>query len=251
MPDKRKHRGSAPRDSQLFANNQQALLAQAAAHLAWLLERGYAEDASLKLVGDRFTLRARQRTAIRRVTDPADKIAARSLKALRPEQLQGRELAIDGFNILTTAEAALSGGVLLLSRDGCVRDMASMHGSYRKVQETEPALQWIGETLETLGVRRCHWYLDKPVSNSGRLKVIMRELAESRGWDWHIELVPDPDELLKSCEPVVLSADRIILDHCAAWFNLGAHLVEKSDSPFWLLDLSGGCTGIEEPDGHA
>ena len=32
--------------------------------------------------------------------------------------------------------------------------MASMHGSYRKVDETQPALQLIGQTLAGFGVAR-------------------------------------------------------------------------------------------------
>ena len=87
-----------------------------------------------------------------------------------PEQLAGRRVDLDGFNVLTTVEAALSGGVVIVGRDGCYRDMASMHGSYRKVTETRPALMLIGEVLAELGTGECQWYLDQPVSNSGRLK---------------------------------------------------------------------------------
>ena len=84
--------------------------------------------------------------------------------------------------MLTTVEAALAGGVLLAARDGTYRDMASMHGSYRKVAETGPALELIGRTASELGVSECLWYLDRPVSNSGRLKTLMEELAAARGW---------------------------------------------------------------------
>ena len=34
--------------------------------LSWLLEKGYADRSALKLVGDRYRLRQRQRTADRR-----------------------------------------------------------------------------------------------------------------------------------------------------------------------------------------
>ncbi len=54
---------------------------------------------------------------------------------------------VDAFNLITTVEAALAGGVLIKGRDGCLRDMASMHGSYRKVAETIPALHCIGEVM--------------------------------------------------------------------------------------------------------
>ena len=56
---------------------------------------------------------------------------------------QQRQLWIDGYNVLTTIEAALAGAVIIAGRDGCYRDMASMHGSYRKVEETSPAIELI------------------------------------------------------------------------------------------------------------
>jgi len=40
--------------------------------------------------------------------------------------------------------------VILAARDGAYRDMASMHGSYRKVAETLPALELLGRTIAAL-----------------------------------------------------------------------------------------------------
>ena len=50
-----------------------------------------------------------------------------------------------------------------------------MHGSYRKVEETLPALRLVGKTLAHFGVADALWLLDRPVSNSGRLKKIIEE----------------------------------------------------------------------------
>ena len=91
--------------------------------------------------------------------------------------MAGCRIELDGYNVLTSIEAALSGGVLLLARDGAFRDMASMHGSYRKVEETLPALDLIGRVLAEFGVGEAQWLLDRPVSNSGRLKKIIEYLA--------------------------------------------------------------------------
>ena len=66
------------------------------------------------------------------------------------EQMHGEQVVIDGFNLLITLEAALSGGLVLLCRDGCLRDLSSVHGSYRSVQETERAINLIGTTLAEL-----------------------------------------------------------------------------------------------------
>ena len=155
------------------------------------------------------------------------------------EALAGRPLWLDGYNVLTTVEAALSGGVVLRARDGAYRDMASMHGSYRKVAETQPALERIGRTLADLGVSECCWYLDRPVSNSGRLKGIMDALAAAHGWRWRVELVADPDSLLAAADQIVATADSAILDRGPSWFNLARTVVTRHVPEAWVLDLAG------------
>ncbi len=138
------------------------------------------------------------------------------------DRVRGALVRLDGYNVLTTVEAALAGGVILAARDGCFRDMASMHGSYRKVAETLPALEILGSLAEELGVQQCAWYLDRPVSNSGRLKQIMEELAARRAWNWSVQLVPDPDAVLVNGPELVATADSMVLGFCDAWFNFGA-----------------------------
>ena len=93
-------------------------------------------------------------------------------------------------------EAALSGAVVLHARDGCYRDMASMHGSYRKVEETVPAIHILRELMSEWNVATCRWLLDEPVFNSGRLKTVLRQIGDEHGWKWYADLVPDPDFVL-------------------------------------------------------
>lgn len=225
MPDTRKHRGPHPQDGELFAREKWPALQQAVAHLSWLLTRGYVVNSALKLVGDRFGLTDRQRKAVLRSSCSDQALERRQATSVKPECLANREMHLDGFNVLTTVEAALGGGVLLLGRDGCLRDMASMHGNYRKVEETRPALERIGQTLANWQPTHCVWYLDRPVSNSGRLSQILAEVAAEHEWDWRAELVPDPDAILRTLPEIVVSADCAILDECPRWFNLAFHVV--------------------------
>ena len=168
MPDRRTHRGPHPEDHRLFAPDVWPILRQATADLSWLLERGYAEPSSLKLVGDRYKLLARQRVAVARSACADSSVLRRKAAEVALGAVKGRDVWLDGYNVLTTVEAALSGSVLLLCRDGTLRDMASMHGSYRKVAETVPALEMIGQVLQELQPRQCRWYLDTPFTTSGR-----------------------------------------------------------------------------------
>jgi hypothetical protein len=237
MPDLRKHRGPHPEDGRLFADARLAALRTATTDLCWLLTRGYAHRAALKLVGDRHGLNRRQRLAVWRCACSDQQQAARAERELDPEAVRGRPLLIDGFNVLTTIEAALSGGVILHARDGCFRDMASMHGTYRNVQETVPAITLVGSFLAQVEVGPITWILDRPVANSGRLKHMMLETAETEAWSWQVELAASPDKLLIESSEVVATADSAILDKAQAWFNLARRVVESAVEKPWIVAL--------------
>ena len=227
MADTRTHRGPHPEDGRLFGPAARPILREASSDLCWLLSRGYVTPSALKLVGDRYRLCARQRTAVERASCSDAERSGREERRVEGSEVAGRAVWIDGYNVLTTVEAALAGGVILAARDGTYRDMASMHGSYRKVAETRPALALLGRVLAELDVGECLWYLDRPVSNSGRLKKVIELAAAEEGWRWVVELVADPDPLLAGSEEVVATADSVILDACGRWFNLARETVTR------------------------
>jgi hypothetical protein len=116
--------------------------------------------------------------------------------------------------------------------------MASMHGSYRRVAETIPAIHILGELISEWNVATCRWLLDEPVSNSGRLKTMLRKVSDERSWKWHAELVPDPDSVLIRTDQIVASADSQILDRAERWFNLARVAIDSRVHDAWILDLS-------------
>ncbi|MEI6196688.1 MAG: DUF434 domain-containing protein, partial [Verrucomicrobiota bacterium] len=177
MAGRQFHRGPAAKDVELFGVSQLPALRTATHDLCWLLDHGYASRSATELVGNRHDLTARQRMAVSRSACSAEAAQHRRQLQISPAGLQGRELWLDGYNVLTLLESALSGGVVLLGRDGCCRDIAGIHRRYRKVNETAPVLQMIGETITRWGVTCCRWWLDKPVSNSGRLQTFITEVA--------------------------------------------------------------------------
>ena len=237
MADSRAHRGPHPEDARLFDAAAVGCLREATGDLCWLLSRGYVTPSALKLVGDRHRLTARQRTAVARCACSEADLVRRGERRVDAGTLTGRPLWLDGYNVLTTVEAALSGGVILAARDGSYRDMASMHGSYRKVAETLPALELIGRVLFSLGLSECVWYLDRPVSNSGRLGQIILSMGAENGWPWRVELVADPDPILCEAECTVATADSVILDCCGSWFNLAREVVSGDVREAWVVEL--------------
>ncbi len=238
MPDKRTHRGPHPADEKLFAADVLPDLRSAVADYSLLLTKGYAEKGALKLVGDKFSLTQRQRLAIMRSACSDEQFASRNRRCIVPENLAGRAIAIDGYNVLITVEAAMSGGVIFKGRDGCFRDLASVHGTYRKVTETIPAVELIGQFLQEVGAGRALWLLDSPVSNSGRLKTLIGELSRKNNWNWEIELLLSPDAELKKTDLIVASSDSVVLDGCKVWANLATEIIKNKLPSAKVIDLS-------------
>jgi hypothetical protein len=238
VPDRRKHRGPHPKDAKLFDREQQPVLSDAVGDLSWLLTRAYNPRSALTLVGNRYRLNKRQRTAVGRASCSDQDQGRRAMNEVSAPS-SGRSILVDGYNILTTIEAALSGGILLLCRDGCVRDMASMRGTYHHVEETKPALDLIASYIDRLQPAECVWYLDSPVSNSGRLKQYILERVAGRPTQWQVQLVKDPDRILCRAAEIVISADSQILNCCQRWHNLVSRLTAELAPPVNLLDLTG------------
>jgi hypothetical protein len=179
--------------------------------------------------------------------------AARRGRQVSRATVAGASVGVDGYNLLITMESALAGGVLIDGLDGALRDLAGVHGTYRRVDQTIPALGFIVEALHALKPARIDWYLDRPVSNSGRLKSLLADLVEERGGllvgaegvevpgttptRWNIELVDSPDRMLADYAGVVITSDSAILDRCARWLNLAGLLVEQHAPEAWRVEF--------------
>lgn len=241
MGDSRRHRGPHPLDREIFSPEWNAPLRGAVTDLSWLRTRGYAERSAIKLVGDRYRLRQRQRVAVGRCACGEAARAARSAREVDAADVVGEMLVIDGLNVITTLEVALAGGVLLLGRDGCLRDMASFHGSYRLVRETERAVEILVAMVQMMEPAETVVYIDRPVSNSGRLAELIRRAAASSRSNLRALTWDCVDETLKRAPAIVATADSAVLDACERWLCLAKMAIEQHRlemEPLWLLDLS-------------
>ncbi len=82
------------------------------------------------------------------------------------------------------------------------------------------------------------WLLDSPVSNSGRLRGILLQVALERGSDWQVELVFSPDPLLAQSTEIIATADSAILDRCHRWVNLARLAIDSAIPGARIVDLS-------------
>src|SRR5258708_13581415 len=112
-PDIRKHRGAHPEDKKLFAAEQLPAMRAAVGELSWLLTRDYSLKGALKLVGDRYMMTDRQRLAVSRAACSDQSKERRAAVLVDAAAVPGQGLVVDGFNLIITVEATVTGGPLM------------------------------------------------------------------------------------------------------------------------------------------
>lgn len=230
-------RGYVPEDEKQFTGKQLELLKRAADEVQFLLDRGYDVKPVTTFVGNHYMFSERQRLALARSVSSREWIAKRDNKELFQNEREDfpDKVHIDGFNTVITLEVALSGSPVFLCRDGTIRDLAGLRGTYRIIDKTQEAVERILRQLDLLNIAEACFYLDAPVSNSGRLSGLIRQCAEKYRVSVEAQIIPDVDRVLERLEGVV-SSDAIILNRCPSWLNMMPGIVEKIES-VWSIRL--------------
>jgi len=227
-------RGYSPDDERNFTGSALDTMKRAAEDLYFLLNRGYPVKNAATFIGNHYLLSERQRTALSRIVSPEKEINERAARQKRPDTLAGKTVNIDGFNEIITLEVAQSGSPVFVCMDGAFRDLAGLRGSYRLIDKTDASIRSIISELRRLSVKQAVFWLDAPVSNSGRLKTRIAEITEEEGFEVRIEISNQVDRILYDL-PDVISSDSVILDRCPSWFNLNERIIPGIPGA-WILD---------------
>ncbi|WP_186430445.1 DUF434 domain-containing protein [Clostridium sp. BSD9I1] len=229
-------RGYVERDKIEFNDKNLKLLKQAQQDICFLLDRGYEINKVIDFIGNHFLFSARQRLTLKRVLS-----SSLDIKRRKEHQLKGSyenaAIHIDGLNLIITLEVALSGSTILHCMDGTIRDLAGLRGTYKLIDKTDAAIELIGKRLKEVNIGKAIFYLDSPVSNTGRLKARILEILSKYDFDVEVILVPNADFILKSLDNVVTS-DGIILNTCGSWINLAYEIIKEYLPNVHYIDLS-------------
>lgn len=226
-----RNRGKEGRDDLLFGDpKMQHNIKEAVTDVSYLLSRGFSEKSSVQLVGHRYRLNARQQKAAQGMSAATKQVAHRKTTRVSINQLKDQTLVIDAFNILIILESFFSGAYVFKGLDDCYRDVSSVHGTYKRVQQTQEVLIAVGDFLKEAQVKEVIWVFDQPVSNSGRMKMLLGELSRKRNYAWQCILEYNPDKILAESTHIVASSDAWILDRAQRWFNLSGAIIETSQT---------------------
>lgn len=221
-----RNRGKNTGDDALFGPEKQLeKLNLAVQDMQYLLSRNYAERAASELVGNHYRLKTRQIQAVRAAAASESQVRNRASKELQPQDLKNKVICLDGFNVLILLESLLSGAYIFEGSDGCFRDLSGVHGTYKRVMQTQTSIALVAEFFRKSGAEELIWIFDQPVSNSGRIKQMVLDYAVENHLNWSGGLEFNPDKFLVENAGPVISSDAWILDHCKSWFNLVGYLI--------------------------
>ncbi len=209
-------RGYVPRDEKEFGDEYRCKLQKAVEELLFLLNRGYNIKGASTFIGNHYLLSERQRLALVRGISKSEDVTDRKSKEVI-DSFSGKIINIDGFNT--------------------IRDLAGLRGTYSVIDKTDIAIKLLGEKLGQYKVSKAIFYLDKPVSNSGRLKMRILELLENLKFEVEVEIINNVDSILETKENVV-SSDAIIIDKCKSWINMNRNIIDDKKLGVNCLDFS-------------
>lgn len=235
MSNKNVRRGYVQSDEKEFNEQAMKKLKEAQKDIFMLINRAYPIKNAATFVGNHYLLSERQRIALVRATSSSNSLKIRKNKEVE-KMPENQIVYIDGFNIIITLEVALSNSTLMECMDGTIRDLAGLRGTYRLIDKTDIAINLIGKKLEQLKISKAVFYLDRPVSNSGNLKIRILELLNKYNFEVDVEIVDNADKSLENLENVI-SSDAVVIEKSASWFNLVKKIIDDDKENFKYIDF--------------
>ncbi|HSB05761.1 MAG TPA: DUF434 domain-containing protein [Thermodesulfobacteriota bacterium] len=213
-------------------------LQKAVRDFRYLLNHGYPRKTSLELVGNRYSLSFDQRHLLHRGIFSEADAKARKRKKISFQKIRNKKLAIDGYNILITVEAALSGRSLILSNDGFIRDISGLSGSFKKTKTTDKAIRLILDKIREAKPHHTLFLFDAPISRSGLLANEVRERLKKEHLSGDAMAVKVPEKILIGFPGIVATSDTAIIDQSQEVFDLAGHIIKNRIKPGSLLTVN-------------
>jgi hypothetical protein len=228
---------SAGRESTSVGIFKSKTLRMAAGDFRYLLNKGYPRKTVLELIGNRYGLTFDERHLLHRGIFSYSDSRSRRKKKITAQEVQNKNLAIDGHNVLITIEAGLSGRPLILGDDGFLRDISGLSGSFKKTETTEKAIRLIINTLKNIKPRTSLFLFDAPISMSGKLAQEVRRQLKREKLLGDAMAVKVPERILIGFPGVVATSDTAIIDQSGKVLDLAGYILKKKTKLASLVQL--------------
>lgn len=196
----------------------------------WLLDRHYPQRSAIHIVGDRYKLTGTERSILYHGVSDACSAGKRSDKVT--EELSANRIAIDCYNVLFTLTNYLLGKPVYISDDNFLRDAGEGRGRINNKEIFDRALNLLENFLSNNKDREYYLLLDAPISNSGKLAIILADYLSSSRIKGVAEAINSPDYVLQNISgAVICSSDSAIMDKTVCRiFDIPRHILVKEFS---------------------
>lgn len=178
----------------------------------YLLDRGYPRRGAIYFVCDHYCLDLGARYLFSRVVYSKKTAASRRARTVSWEYIKGKEIWVDGYNILIGVESAFKGDPVFLCDDGFIRDTRGFFRNYRCSIETMNAIKEILKVLITGAPSQVFILFDAQISKSGELARWVNKKMIETGLSGRADTSKHVDLDLKSCNRTVATSDGSIID---------------------------------------
>ncbi len=207
----------------------------------YLTQRGYPPRGFLMLIANRYGLSEAERSILYRGIAPESKNEERRKKAIGPDEASGRDLHIDGFNVLMTIASYLAGKPVFVSSDGFLRDASAMRGKMKYDKKTDEALLLLMEYLSLFNGAQ-YLYLDVKVGFYGKISERVGELSQRENKDKLPKIIVSrsvDNDLSDLDSGIVATSDSQIIDSTnASVLDLAKHvLMERFHPGFYVVTV--------------
>ena len=175
----------------------------------YLLDRGYNRFSALNFVTDRYLLTKEERNILLRVAYPLKDADIIKKKIVKPRDIFGKKLYVDGYNVIITIESILRGKPVFLCDDGIIRDISLTFSRFKISEHTVKALQIIKEFIGNYKPENTVFILDKPKKWSGKLAELIYKAFQ--GLNVKVVLSKSPDKEVSRGEIIASSDSQILI----------------------------------------
>ncbi|MCL7415642.1 MAG: DUF434 domain-containing protein [ANME-2 cluster archaeon] len=195
--------------------------------IRYLLERGYPRASAITYVCNHYRLDINTRHVFGRVIYTEAIAQARKDRNIECHELAGKEMWVDGYNVLIGVESALKGEPVYLCDDGFLRDTRGVFRNFQCSGVTVRALEYIFGQFANCAPGMVEILFDSQISKSGELAKWVDDRMEKAGLMGSARTSKHVDFDLKHCGKIVATSDGAIIDAVDKVANIQARVLEE------------------------
>ena len=197
----------------------------AADDIRHLLSRGYPRTGVIRFVSDHYRLLNRDRHILMRVVIEPEIAASRISKKISCADIRGKNIVIDGYNVIIATESVISGEPVFLCDDGFIRDIRGVFRNYKNPDRG--VCRQILEMLSEHEPGSVIFLFDAQISKSGVLARHIRGLLPEYSLSGDARTSRHVDFDLKHCGSIVATGDGHIIDEVESAVDIPGCIIRK------------------------